>query len=49
MWCLLTKLLFIKTLVALELIKAHTEKNYEVSVVSRETRRYNKALWTSRV
>jgi len=36
-------------LVALELTKTHTKKNWEVLVVLRDTGRYNKVLWVSRV
>ena len=36
------KILFIKILVALESTRAYTEKNWKISVASRETRRYSK-------
>jgi len=46
--CLLTKLLFIKMLVILELIRAYTENNWNMLVVLRETERSSEVLWTLR-
>jgi len=42
--CFLTKALLIKTLVAPELMKAYTERVWEVLVVLRATRRYREVL-----
>jgi len=46
---LLTKLLFTKTLVALESTRAYIEKNLEMLVVSRETERYSKVFQASKL